>query len=35
MFPLMMLYLVLVLIRPQDYPAYAGAIPIPLQQVTA
>jgi O-antigen ligase len=34
MFPLMMLYLVLVLIRPQDYPAYVGAIPIPLQQVT-
>lgn len=34
MFPLMMIYLVLVLIRPQDYPAYAGTIPVPLQQVS-
>ncbi|RYZ70807.1 MAG: O-antigen ligase domain-containing protein [Lysobacteraceae bacterium] len=34
MFPLMMLYLVLVLIRPQDYPALAGSIPVPVQQLT-
>jgi len=33
MFPIMMIYLVLVLIRPQDYPALEGAIPVPLQQV--
>lgn len=33
MFPVMMLYLVLVLIRPQDYPAWADSIPLPVQQV--
>lgn len=33
MFPLMMIYLVLVLIRPQDYPALTDAIPFPLQQI--
>jgi hypothetical protein len=33
MFPMMMVYLVLVIIRPQDYPELQGAIPLPLQQV--
>ena len=33
MFPVMMLYLVLILIRPQDYPAWADSIPVPVQQI--
>jgi O-antigen ligase len=33
MFPLMMVYLALVLIRPQEYPAFEGTLPVPLQQV--
>jgi len=34
MFFFMLLYLVLVLIRPQDYPAMAEALPVPVLQVT-
>jgi putative inorganic carbon (HCO3(-)) transporter len=33
MFPIMMIYLALVIIRPQDYPQFEGALPVPLQQV--
>ena len=29
----MMLYLALILIRPQDYPAWADSIPVPVQQI--
>ncbi|MFT4257836.1 MAG: O-antigen ligase family protein [Pseudoxanthomonas sp.] len=32
MFPIMLIYLVLVIVRPQDYPALQDALPFPLQQ---